>query len=97
MMMIITRVVMIVMSDRVIDIELPDGKVIYSLQEDETYKYLGILEADKFLGEEMKLKKLKGVFEMIKKVLNSKLNDRNLEQGVVNGSVNFKIFNNILV
>ena len=36
MMMIITRVVMIVMSDRVIDIELPDGKVIYSLQEDET-------------------------------------------------------------
>ena len=97
MMMIITRVVMIVMSDRVIDIELPDGKVIYSLQEDETCKYLGILEADKFLGEEMKLKKLKGVFEMIKKVLNSKLNERNLEQGVVNGSVNFKIFNNILV
>lgn len=45
----------------------------------------------------MKLKKLKGVFEMIKKVLNSKLNERNLEQGVDNGSVNFKIFNNILV
>ena len=97
MMMIITRVVMIVMRDRVIDIELPDGKVIYSLQEDETCKYLGILEADKFLGEVMKLKNLKGVFEMIKKVLNSKLNDRNLEQGGVNGSVNFKIFNNILV
>ena len=97
MMMLITRVVMIVMRDRVIDIELPDGKVIYSLQEDETCKYLGILEGDKFLGEEMKLKKLKGVSEMIKKVLNSKLNDRNLEQGVVNGSVNFKIFNNILV
>ena len=29
-------------------IELPDGKVIKSLQEGESYKYLGILEADKF-------------------------------------------------
>ena len=36
-------------------IELPDGKVIKSLQEDESYKYLGILEADKFLEEKMKL------------------------------------------
>ena len=31
-----------------IGIELPDGKVIKSLQEGESYKYLGILEADKF-------------------------------------------------
>ena len=29
-------------------IELPNGKVIKSLQEGESYKYLGILEADKF-------------------------------------------------
>ena len=29
--------------------ELADGKVIKSLQEGESYKYLGILEADKFL------------------------------------------------
>ena len=36
-------------------IELPDGKVIKSLQEGESYKYLGILEADKFLEEKMKL------------------------------------------
>ena len=28
--------------------ELPDGKVIKSLQEGESYKYLGILEADNF-------------------------------------------------
>ena len=32
-----------------VGIELPDGKVIKSLQEGESYKYLGILEADKFL------------------------------------------------
>ena len=28
--------------------ELPDGKVIKSLQEDKSYKYLGILEAHIF-------------------------------------------------
>ena len=38
-----------------VGIELPDGKVIKSLQEGESYKYLGILEADKFLEEKMKL------------------------------------------
>ena len=36
-----------------IGIELPDGKVIKSLQEGESYKYLGILEADKFLEDEV--------------------------------------------
>ena len=38
-----------------VGIELPDGKVIKSLQEGETYKYLGILEADQFLEEKMTL------------------------------------------
>ena len=33
-----------------VGIELPDGKVIKSLQEGESYKYLGILEAERFLG-----------------------------------------------
>ena len=33
-----------------VGIELPDGKVIKSLQKGESYKYLGILEADKFLN-----------------------------------------------
>ena len=41
------------------DIESPNGKVIKSLQEGESYKYLGILEADKFLEEKMKLNVLK--------------------------------------
>ena len=34
---------------KLVCIELPDGKVIKSLQEAESYKYLGILEADGFL------------------------------------------------
>ena len=38
-----------------VGIELPDGKVIKSLQEGENYRYLGILEADKFLEEKMKM------------------------------------------
>ena len=37
-----------------VGIELPDHKVIKSLQEGDSYKYLGILEADKFLEEKMK-------------------------------------------
>ena len=38
-----------------VGVELPDGKVIKSLQEGESYKYLGLLEADTFLEEKMKL------------------------------------------
>ena len=38
-----------------VGIELPDGKVIKSLQEGENFKYFGILEADKCLEEKMKL------------------------------------------
>ena len=38
-----------------VGIEWPNGKVIKSLQEGGSYKYFGILEADKFLEEKMKL------------------------------------------
>ena len=50
-----------------VGIELPDGKVIKSPQEGESYKYLGILEADRFLGEEMKLKVSKEYLRRLKK------------------------------
>ena len=43
-----------------VGIELPDGKVIKSLLEGESSRYLGILEADKFLEEKMKLNVSKG-------------------------------------
>ena len=63
-----------------VGIELPDDKVIKSRQEVENYKYLGILEADRFLGEEIKLKVFKEYFSL--EVLKSKLNGKNLVQGV---------------
>ena len=44
--------------------------------------YLGILEAERSLGEEMKLKVSKESFRKLKKVLKSKLNGGNLVQGV---------------
>ena len=65
-----------------VGIELPDVKVIKSLQEGESDKYLGILEADRFLGEEMKLKVSKKYFRRLKKVLKPKLNAGDLVQGV---------------
>ena len=62
-----------------VDIELPDDKVIKLLQEGESYKYLGIVEADIFLEEEMMLNVSK---ECIRKILESKLNGGNLVRGV---------------
>ena len=72
-----------------VGIELPDGKVIKSLQERESYKYLGILTADGFSGEDMKLKVSKDYFRSLRKVLKSKLNDGNLDQGVNTWAVSF--------
>ena len=65
-----------------IGIELPDGKVIKSLQEGESYKYLRILEANKFLEEKIKLNVSKKYIRRLRKVLKSKLNGENLVLGV---------------
>ena len=65
-----------------VGIELPDGKVIKSLQESESYKYLGILEADKFLVEKVKLHVSKEYIRRLRKILKSKLNSGNLVRGV---------------
>ena len=65
-----------------VGIELPDGKVIKSLQGGERYKYLGILEADRFLEEKMKLNVLKEYIRRLRKVLKSKLNGGNLVRGI---------------
>ena len=67
-------------------IELPDGKVIESLQEGESYKYLGILEADKLLSLLLLLLLLlnisKEYIRRLRKVLKSKQNGGNLVCGV---------------
>ena len=60
-----------------VGIELPYGRVIKSLQESESYKYLGILEPDKFLEEMMKLNVSKEYIRRLRKVLKSKLNGGN--------------------
>ena len=65
-----------------VGIELPDGKVIKSLQEGESYKYLGILEAGKFLEMKMKLNVLTEYIRRLRKVLKSKLSGGNLVRGV---------------
>ena len=65
-----------------VGIELPDGKLIKSLQEGKSYKYLGILEVDKFLEEKMKLSILKEYIRRLRKLLKSKLNGGNLVRGV---------------
>ena len=62
--------------------ELPGGKVTKSLQEGESYKYLGILEADKFLEEKIKLIVSKEYIRRLRKVLKSRLNGGNLFRGV---------------
>ena len=53
-----------------------------SLQEGQSYKYLGIFEADKFLKEKMKLNVSKEYIRRLKKVFKSKLNGKNLVHGV---------------
>ena len=52
-----------------VGIKLPNGKVIKSLHEGESYKYLGILEAAKFLEEKMKLNVSKEYIRRLRKVL----------------------------
>ena len=44
--------------------------------------YLGILEADRFLEEELKLRVSKEHFRRLKKSLKSRLNGQNLVKGV---------------
>ena len=60
--------------EKSVGIGLPDGKLIKSLQEGESYKYLGILEADKFLEEKMKLNVSKKYIRRLSKVLKPKMN-----------------------
>ena len=47
---------------KIVQVELSDNKVIKSLQESESYRFLEILEAGKYLTEEMKLKRQKSTF-----------------------------------
>ena len=59
-------------------IELPNQDKIKTLAENETYKYLGILEADSIKQVEMKEKIQKECLRRTRKLLETKLNSRNL-------------------
>ena len=52
-----------------VDIKLADGKVIKSLQEGDSYQYLGVLETDKFLENKIKLNVLIEYIRRLRKVL----------------------------
>ena len=58
--------------------ELPNHNKIRTLGENETYKYLGILEADTIKQVEMKDKIRKEYLRRTRKILETKLSSRNL-------------------
>ena len=58
--------------------ELPNGKVNNSLEEGESYKYLGVLETDEMMVNEMKDKAKKEYSRRVRKVLESKGNRGNV-------------------
>ena len=63
-------------------IQLPDDNEIKSLKEGEGYKYLGVIEADEMLHCQMKEKVSKEYLRHVRKLRKSKLNGRNLIQGI---------------
>ena len=63
--------------------ELPNEKVIKSLEEGESYKYfLGVLEADEVMVNEMKDKVKKEYYRRVRKVLETKLNNGNVFKAI---------------
>ena len=63
-------------------IELPNQDKIRALAENETYKYLGILEADTIKQVEMKNKIQNEYLRRIRKLLETKLSSSNLIKGI---------------
>ena len=62
--------------------ELPNQDKIKTLAENETYKYLVILEADTIKQVEMKEKNQKEYLRRTRKLLETKLSSRNLTKGI---------------
>ena len=63
-------------------IELPGDKIIKSLNENDGYRYLGVLEADEILYREMKEKLKKEYYRRVRKVFQSKLNGGNVTRAL---------------
>ena len=64
-------------------IRLPDGKIIRGIGDDvEGYKYLGVLEADDIMHDEVKRSMKKEYIRRVKKTLSSKLNAGNVIKAI---------------
>ena len=63
-------------------IELPNHDKITTLGENETYKYLGVLEADTIKQVQMKDTTRKEYLRRTRKLLETKLSSRNLIKGI---------------
>ena len=63
-------------------IQLPNNKVIKSLEERESYQYLGVLEADEVMVNELKDKVKKEYYRRVRKVLETKLNSGNVFKAI---------------
>ena len=59
-------------------IPMPNQEVMKALKHDDKYKYLGVLEADDIKHEEMKKVIKTEYFRRVRKILNSKLNGKNI-------------------
>ena len=78
-------------------IQLPNDTVIKSLVEGESYKYLGVLEADEVMVNEMKNKVKKKYYRRVRKVLETKLNSGNVFKAINNlGSISGEVLYSIL-
>ena len=74
------------------DIQLLNDKVIKSLEEGESYKYLGVLEADKVMVNEMKDKVKKEYYRRVRKVLETKLNNGDVLKTIHNWAVSVVMY-----
>ena len=63
-------------------ITLPDDKMIRNLKEDESYKYLSVQELDDIKTSEMKERVSKEYKRRVRKVLETKLNGKNIIKAI---------------
>lgn len=61
---------------------LPDDRVIKTVNADEGYKYLGVLQADQIMYNKMKTKISKEYKRRVRKVLETKLNSENIIKAI---------------
>ena len=63
-------------------IQFPNDKVIESLEEGESYKYLGVIEAVEVMVNEMKDRVKTEYYRRVRKVLETKLNSGNVFKAI---------------